>query len=193
VDRIQEHLLVLRAQIGDRSARTRLFERYEPRLRYYLRRLLREPEDCEDVFQETWLRVVRKLASLDDPSAFRPWLYRIAHNLARSRQRKRREDLSLDDPETPTDALAVDPGQDAEEFDVYAVSALHAALDRLPTTQREAVALRFLEECTYEEIATIVDCSVGTVRSRLHYGKQALHALLTKQPRLPGADLDQDA
>lgn len=180
-DRILEHLLVLRAQTQDRSAYTRLFDRYDARLRYYVRRLLASEADVEDALQDTWLSVVRKLHTLDDPGAFRAWLYRIARNHTFSRLRRTKREVpleSLDEQSLPAQAA-----EDETSFADFDAAALHAGLERLPPTQREVLTLRFLESLTYEDIASVVGCNVGTVRSRIHYGKRALLAELTTQPR----------
>ncbi len=177
---IYERLLVVRAQAGDESAFVELVERYSPRLRYFLRKILASADSAEDALQDVWVDVLRHLPRLEDPLALRAWLYRIARDRAFGRLRKARR------VEVPLDELqAVDPAT-AEENDFSAEDAarIHAALDGLPEEQREVLVLRFLEEMSYDEIARVLGCQLGTVRSRIHYGKQALRRLLTKDEPL---------
>ncbi len=117
-----------------------------------------------------WLEVFRGLARLEDPQALVAWLYRIARDQAYGRLRKARrlelplDEAGLEEPMTETE----------EEFSTEDAASIHAALDGLPAAQREVLVLRFLEEMSYEEIARVVGCELGTVRSRIHYAKRAL-------------------
>jgi RNA polymerase sigma-70 factor, ECF subfamily len=188
-DLIYEHLLVVRAQAGDDAAFAELVERFSPRLRYFLRKLLPSAHDSEDALQDVWLDVLRALPRLNDPQALVAWLYRIARDRAFARLRKARPHEQLRDDSTIADATA----DDDSDFTAEDAAQIHAALDTLPPEQREVLVLRFLEDMTYEQIAAIVGVSVGTVRSRLHYAKRALRNVLTKTslasdsrtPRLP--------
>jgi RNA polymerase sigma-70 factor (ECF subfamily) len=173
-DRLYERLLVLRAQTGDEGALTELVNLYSPRLRYYLRKMLPgRSEQAEDVLQETWCDVLRSLASLKDAAAFPAWIYRICRDRAWRLLRKERPASPLDEQQVP--ASASEP-----EFTAEDAASVHAALAELPEEQREVLVLRFVEGLTYEEIATICAAPLGTVRSRLFYGKEALRKLLTK-------------
>src|SRR5262249_20877543 len=89
-DRLYERLLVLRCQAGDKAAFVELVERFEPRMRYYLRKMLRDAHVVEDVVQDVWVDVFRAVSRLADVDAFRAWLYRIAHDRAVRELRKRR-------------------------------------------------------------------------------------------------------
>ena len=176
---IYERLLVVRAQTGDEAAFAELVERYSPRLRYFLRKLLASADQAEDALQDVWLDVFRHLPRLADPQALRAWLYRIARDRAFARLRKARR------IEQPLDEAGIVDQAAAEENDFSPEDAarIHAALDELPPEQREVLVLRFLEEMSYEEIARVVGCQLGTVRSRIHYGKRALKIALTKDQR----------
>ncbi len=178
-----EHLMVLRAQLGDHDAFHGLFQRYNPRLLYFLRHRFGHASGAEDVLQDVWLTVVKKVATLERPEAFRAWVYRIARNRAISRLRRERRNVSLD---TEPDVLEVEsaaPNEvDGERFAGYDASALHAGLGRLSPVHREVLTLRFIDELTYEEIAKIVGCSLGTVRSRIHYAKRSLLENLGPSP-----------
>src|SRR6516162_10981820 len=89
-DRLYERVLVLRCQAGDEAAFAELMERYQPRLRYYLRKMLRDVQGAEDALQDVWLAVFRAVSRLADVGAFRTWLYRIARDRAVRELRKQR-------------------------------------------------------------------------------------------------------
>ena len=176
---IYERLLVVRAQTGDEAALAELVERFSPRLRYFLRKLLSSADNAEDTLQDVWLDVVRGLPRLADPQALVAWLYRIARDRAFSRLRKmRRTEVLLDDQQV-VDVTSVEEN----DFSPEDAAHIHAALDRLPPEQREVLMLRFLEDMSYDQIARIVGCQLGTVRSRIHYGKQALRRALEEDQR----------
>ena len=178
-ERLYERLLVLRSQTGDERALTELIGLYSPRLRYYLRKMLPgrcedDASQAEDMLQETWCDALRSLGSLRDAAAFPAWIYRTARDRAWRLLRKDRPTLPLL-PEVDLPAAAEEPKFSAED-----AAAVHAALAELPAEQREVLVLRFLEGLTYEEIATITAAPLGTVRSRLFYGKESLRQLLAK-------------
>ncbi len=169
VDRLAIELLAIRATAGDREALTRLAERFDAPIRYYVRRLLGRDGPVADVTQEVWLAVIRQLPHLRHSASFVPWLYRIARNVAM--QSMRGPHIRSLDPQDEPPAPADD---EQERFRPEDAAAIHAALDELSQEHREVLALRFLEDQSYEEIADIVGCGLGTVRSRLFYAKRAL-------------------
>lgn len=176
LEQIYERVLVVRCQAGDEAAFEELVCRYAPRLRYFLRKLLGNAATGEDCLQEVWLDAFRGLPRLVDPLALRAWLYRIARDRAFAVLRRAGQtERSLGETDVP-DASADEP-----QFTDDDATEIHAALDKLPTEQREALVLRFLEEMSYEEIAAATGKPLGTVRSRIHYGKQALARLLGNQ------------
>jgi RNA polymerase sigma-70 factor (ECF subfamily) len=174
-DRLYERLLVLRSQTGDEGALTDLILLYSPRLRYYLRKMLpRQDSQTEDMLQETWCDALRSLGSLHDAAAFPAWIYRIARDRAWRLLRRERPVLPLL-PEAALPATAED-----SDFTPEDAAAVHAALAELPEEQREVLVLRFIEDLSYDEIAAITAAPLGTVRSRLFYGKESLRQLLAK-------------
>jgi RNA polymerase sigma-70 factor (ECF subfamily) len=169
-ERLYLRVVVLRCQAGDGSAFAELVERCAPRLRYYLRKMLGNVHSAEDALQEVWLDVFRGLPRLADAGAFTAWLYRIARDRALRTVRRRRH--------VPR-ALTEEPADDEPgDFSAADAEAIHLGLDELPPEQREALVLRFLEGMSYEEIARVAGCELGTVRSRLHYAKRALRRAL---------------
>ena len=167
-DRLYEKVLVLRAQLADESAFAELVERYHARLHFFLAKMLGETHGAEDSLQEVWLDAWRALPRLADAGAWRAWLYRIARDRANRELRRRR---------LPTSDLATcEPtgNEPEEEFSADELAQVRQAVDRLPPEQREAVLLRYVEGMSYDEIAGVAGCQVGTVRSRLHYAKATL-------------------
>jgi RNA polymerase sigma-70 factor, ECF subfamily len=168
---VDERLLVLCAQQGNREAFSRLIDLYDRRLLYFIGRILSDTDGALDVLQSVWLTVHRKLAALQAPEAFRVWLYRITHDLAVSElRRKVKRPAPIDDVETAS--IAEDESGDDASFDNAEL--VHRALDLLSIDHRQVLTLRFLEGMSIEEIARVVGRHAGTVKSRLHYAKLAL-------------------
>ena len=169
-DSADERELVLRARLGDRGAFRRLIDLYDPRLAYFVRRILGDEDSTLDVLQNVWLTVHRGLGRLQAVDAFRVWLYRIAHDQAVTELRKRtRRAVPVEDvPE------AEDRGDLPHEAAFDNVDLVHAGLQRLSIDHRRILTLRFLEEMSVQEIAEVVGCSDGTVKSRLHHARNAL-------------------
>jgi RNA polymerase sigma-70 factor, ECF subfamily len=171
LDRAYERLLVIRAAARDQQAFRELVERYQRRLMYYVRRVLGDGADSLDVLQEVWLRVFLKLTSLQAPEAFRVWLYKIAHDEAVSHLRKRPRERTASEEVDPAVAEA-DPWNETDILENAEL--VHRSLERLSQPHREVLTLRFLEDLGLAEIAEIVSCEIGTVKSRLHYAKASL-------------------
>ncbi|HEV3163099.1 MAG TPA: sigma-70 family RNA polymerase sigma factor [Isosphaeraceae bacterium] len=172
-----QRTLVTRCQVGDRQAFEALFLRYNRPLGYYLRRMLNRDE-VGDVQQEVWLTVIRGIARLRRPEAFVVWFYQVARSKALNRLVARRESLSLDGEDLPTDEM-----EDSEDrFSASDSARIHEAIATLNPAHRDVLLLRFMEDLSYEQIAAVVQCSTGTVRSRLHYAKRALLQELEKRP-----------
>jgi RNA polymerase sigma-70 factor, ECF subfamily len=174
-DRLYERLLVLRCQTGDHAAFAALVERYSPRLRYYLRKMLEDGKaDIEDILQDIWFDVFRAAPRLADPAAFPAWLYRIARNRTALRRRNK--------PRLSRPLVEADLADESDDEDYATADAdrVHAALNDLAPEHREVLVLRFLEEMSYEDVAQVVGCPLGTIRSRIHYAKQALRRVLER-------------
>jgi len=180
LDELRAQLLVVRCLSRDPQALRELVERYGPRLRYYLRKLLNR-EDVEDAMQDVWLTMLRKLGSLRDPRAFVPWVYRVARGRAVHEIRRHRATEPLDDEALATESAGGD--ETGESFDPADAAAIHTALDELNTLHREVLVLRFIEQMSYEQMALVLDAPLGTVRSRLHYAKQELRRIVIRHQR----------
>lgn len=165
----EEAEVVLLAQQGDGEAFRTLVELYDRRLLYFIRRILDETEEAFDVLQEVWLRVHRDLRDLRSPRAFRVWLYRIAHDRTISALRRSRRAIPLE--ELPPGEV---PVVDLPDSIFESAELVHVALTALSVDHRRVLTLRFLEDMSIQEIADVMECSTGTVKSRLHYAKAAL-------------------
>ncbi|HWW76235.1 MAG TPA: RNA polymerase sigma factor [Pyrinomonadaceae bacterium] len=168
----REGFLVLRAQSGDREALNALLEGVQGPLYAYVRSLVREPQLAEDVLQETFMRIHRKLGWLREPELFRPWAYRVATREAlRHLKRERRWTEQVRDEEALKSLPAPPP---REEFAPELLAALPERVRTLSPASRAVVALYYLHEMSLEETAAVLGLPVGTVKSRLSYGLEAL-------------------
>ncbi len=172
-------------QAGTVEAFNILVERYSERLMHYLYGFLGDARRCEDLLQETFLRVYRNRHSYQRIAKFSTWLYTIAGNLARSEYRKRKrrrvysiQSVNRDDEEyeiaLPDETFAPDKHAESIIQDKY----IQEALSSIPPDFREVVVLRDVQQLTYEEIAQITGLPMGTVKSRINRGRTKLQALL---------------
>jgi RNA polymerase sigma-70 factor (ECF subfamily) len=169
-------LLILRCRRGDPGALEELVRHWGNRLFYYIRRLVDNDEDAWDALQETWLKVVKSIGSLKEPRVLPMWLYRIARNTAISHLRGRYADhVAIDDAELG------DIEAESDSFTFEDEEQVHYALGRVSLPHREVLTLYFLEDLSLEEIAEVLDTPVGTVKSRLHYAKNALRIIIEQE------------
>ena len=170
---LYQRILILRCQADDEQALGELIARYSPGLRLFLAKLIGRGAGVDDLLQDTWLDVYRKINGLRNPEAFATWLYRIARDKAyRELRRRKITSRPIDDD------LIEEPETDDECFGPEDVDAVRAALDEIPPEQREVLMLRFIEQMSYEQIAEVIARPIGTVRSRIHHAKLALRARL---------------
>jgi RNA polymerase sigma-70 factor (ECF subfamily) len=175
-DRLRLHILVLRCQAGDERAFATLFEEFGERTHRYLRGIL--GDDADDAQQDVWISVYRAIATLANPGAFRTWLFSTTRRRALDHLRKQRRDAEL--LVDPSDHVAVADVPDETTQRALAADALESVLAGLPPPQREVLLLRFQDDLSYAEIAVIVGCPVGTVKTRIHHAKRKLHASLAR-------------
>jgi RNA polymerase sigma-70 factor (ECF subfamily) len=168
---MSDEALVRRFQAGDETAFDELVERHRRRVYGLVCRLVGGPE-AEDVAQEVFLGAYRSLPSFRGEAAFSTWLYRVAvHTCSHQLRRRRLETTTLDEAE-PDERRDCDPEFSALRAELR--DRVRAAIDALPYKLRVVIVLRDLHGLTYEEIAAVVRCPIGTVRSRLHYATQRL-------------------
>jgi RNA polymerase sigma-70 factor (ECF subfamily) len=173
-DRTLYEWIALRCQAGEADAFEDLIAAMERPLLYYAASLTGNQDSGLDVLQEVWIKAFRGIGKLKDPGALRSWLYTITHGIAvdrirRNSSRERAEQVDLDD------------FQEAEEpsFAAEDAEAIHQALSELGLKHREVLVLHFLEDLSIAEIATVVGCSEGTVKSRIHYAKRTMKEILS--------------
>lgn len=167
-----EQVLITRCQLRDRQALVELIERYERPVRYFIRRLVDDADLADELFQDTWLTVIAKIHTLGNPERFTVWLYRIVRNRVYQEFRRKKQAVELGQSMEAPD----NPEEEILSFED--VTKLHQCLGELKPFQKEVLMLRFIEQMSYEEIAEVLDCNVGTVRSRIHHAKQALREKL---------------
>jgi RNA polymerase sigma-70 factor (ECF subfamily) len=173
-DRLEK--IVHRCQDSERTAFEELFEMYQPRLKYYVRRLDCESAIIDDILQDIWLAVFKKIHKLKDVKVFTVWLYRIARNKVYDEFRhKDRLDRLPEEDELPVS------GSDEPVFDTNDAEKLHAAMNKIKPYHREVLTLSFIEQMPYQSIADVVGCSIGTVRSRIFYAKKSLREEMERQ------------
>lgn len=182
---------VARLRRGDLDALAELIARYQNRLYRYLLRLVRQPAEAEDLFQQTWLRLAERIRHYDSNRSFEAWLFTLARNLAIDHLRRIRPD-SLDEPisgdpqgETAAARLASSaPSVTEGIFEQERSGRLAGALETLPVVYREVLTLRFEEEMKLEEIAQVLGAPLSTVKSRLRRSLDQLRDCL--EMRYPG-------
>jgi RNA polymerase sigma-70 factor (ECF subfamily) len=177
--------LMSQFQTGSVEAFNILVERYSERLTHYLFGFLGDMRRCEDLLQETFLRVYRNRHSYRRIAKFSTWLYTIAGNLARSeyRKKKRRRLYSLQsvnrdneeyEMQVPDESFSPETITESKIQDKH----IQQALDDIPSSFREVVVLRDVQQLAYEEIAEITGLPMGTVKSRINRGRTKLQGLL---------------
>ena len=163
----------------------RAVEQYGKATYNFAFRLTRNDADARDLTQEAFIRVYRAWRSFKPGTSFLSWIYRIVTNLYRDelRRRKGRYQEEIPDDNEPQAfggdrPLAVEPID--EYVDAQLSEPVSRALEALSPEQRQIVVLADIEECSYQEIAEVVGCSIGTVRSRLHRARGQLRKLVTR-------------
>ena len=175
---VAEPTQVARLRSGDPAALAEAVGHYQHRLYRYLLRLVRDAASADDLFQQTWLHVVRQLHRYDRARSFDTWLFAIAHNAAMDLLR-RRPGESLDDREFAIPSRAPDALSTVLAGERAAI--LAAALAELPALYREALTLRFEEGMKLEEIAEVTQVPLSTVKSRVRRGLEAMKQKLCKE------------
>jgi len=181
-DREIDQELVARAQRGDKRAFELLVEKYQRKLARLLSRLIRDPAEVEDVTQEAFIKAYRALPAFRGDSAFYTWLYRIGVNTAKNYLMAlgRRAPTSTEvEAETAEGFEEGDQLRDINTPESLLLSkeigeTVNATMQSLPEELRTAIQLREIEGMSYEDIARIMDCPIGTVRSRIFRAREAI-------------------
>jgi RNA polymerase sigma-70 factor, ECF subfamily len=178
--------LVLKVQQGDKKAYDLLVLKYQHRIIQLVNRYVKDPSEAQDVAQEAFIKAYRALGNFRGDSAFYTWLYRIAINTAKNylvARTRRSSDYEVDiqDAEACENAPQLQGMETPERLLINQeiVDTIKTAIEKLPEDMRIAIMLREFEGMSYEEIAEIMDCPVGTVRSRLFRAREAIDSKLT--------------
>lgn len=182
MDRELDQELVERAQKGDKRAFELLVTKYQRKLARLLSRMVRDQAEIEDITQESFIKAYRALPQFRGESAFYTWLYRIAVNtaknylVARGRRAPTSTEFNAEEAEGFEDAelLRDIATPDAELQTKQIAAAVNKAVEALPEELRTAITLREIEGLSYEEIAQMMDCPIGTVRSRIFRAREAI-------------------
>lgn len=180
-------VLVQRTLAGDQRAYGLLVLKYQRRIQRLIGRFVRDADMVEDIAQETFIRAYKALHQFRGDAQFYTWLYRIAVNTAKKALMDLRRDpvvfegaLRTDGEENETSRIGPEPISEETPETVLAAqeiaAAVNAAMEALPEDLRQAVTLREIEGLSYEEIATAMECPIGTVRSRIFRAREAISA-----------------
>ena len=181
-DRSIDQQLVERAQRGEKRAFGLLVEKYQRKLARLLSRFVRDPAEVEDVTQEAFIKAYRALPAFRGDSAFYTWLYRIGINTAKNylvaQGRRAPTTTALDNEEAESsedgEGLWEVTTPENELMSKQIVHTVNDTLQSLPDELRTAITLREIEGLSYEEIANIMDCPIGTVRSRIFRAREVI-------------------
>lgn len=188
-DREVDHQLVERAQRGDKHAFELLVVKYQRKLARLLSRFIRDAAEVEDVTQEAFIKAYRALPSFRGDSAFYTWLYRIGINTAKNylvAAGRRAPTVTDVDHE---EAEGIEEGEQLKDMNTpehqmmsrQIAETVNQTLQELPEELRTAITLREIDGLSYEEIAQIMNCPIGTVRSRIFRAREAIAGRLRPQ------------
>jgi RNA polymerase sigma-70 factor (ECF subfamily) len=181
-DREVDQQLVERAQRGDKHAFELLVTKYQRRLGRLISRFVRNAAEAEDVTQDAFIKAYRALPAFRGDSAFYTWLYRIGintaknHLVAQGRRAPTSTQFDAEDAEDFEDAALLHEVATPENelMSKQVVEVVNASLQELPDDLRTALTLREIEGLSYEEIAVVMNCPIGTVRSRIFRAREAI-------------------
>ena len=182
-----DRALVERVQQGDKRAFELLVQKYWRKLTRLLSRMVRDPDEVEDIAQETFIKAYRALPQFRGDAAFYTWLYRIGVNTAknylaaRSKAMPTVSERTFSEDEEGVDERLVAQDINTPESELLSkqvAMAVNEAVEALPEELRMAITLREMEGLSYEEIAQMMNCPIGTVRSRIFRAREAIAAKL---------------
>ena len=181
-DREIDRQLVTRAQRGDKRAFELLVEKYQRKLARLLSRFIRDPAEVEDVTQEAFIKAYRALPAFRGDSAFYTWLYRIGINTAKNYLMAMGRRAPTSTEVEADEAEGFDDGEQLRDINTpesvllskEIAETVNSTIEKLPEELRIAIQLREIEGMSYEDIAKVMDCPIGTVRSRIFRAREAI-------------------
>jgi RNA polymerase sigma-70 factor (ECF subfamily) len=178
----EENQIVERVLQGEREAFAALVDAYKGAIFNLAFRMTGSRQDADDLSQETFIRVYRNLRQFDPRKRFFTWIYTISLNLIRNHLKKQGREMSRDTAAQSPSEAGIDQGAQTERDMMQAQEnrRLEIGLQKLPADLREAVVLRFYQDLSFEEIATISDASLGAVKMRVYRGLDQLKQLIDK-------------
>ena len=181
-DREIDRQLVTRAQQGDKQAFGLLVDKYQRKLARLLSRFIRDPAEVEDVTQEAFIKAYRALPAFRGDSAFYTWLYRIGINTAKNYLMAMGRRAPTSTEVEAEEAEGFEEGEQLRDINTpesvllssEIAQTVNATIEKLPEELRTAIQLREIEGMSYEDIAKVMDCPIGTVRSRIFRAREAI-------------------
>lgn len=167
-------VLLYEAQEGDKDAFALLQDEYEAAIQRFVRRMMKNPDDVDDIVQRTFIALYMNLDRIDPPEKLRPFLFRVARNLCYDNLRKyyRRDEMALQDCEHRLETEHLSP-EDTAHWNLM-LEQVRKAIDCLPEIHRDTLIFYVEEGLSQAEIADIMETEVGTVKSRLFYARKLL-------------------
>lgn len=167
----EDELLAIRCQLGERDAFDALIARWHEPVWTYARRVTGSADAADDMVQDIWMRVMRGLPRLNDPSRLRAWIFGIARRALMDRFRQHygapvMSEVNVDDLGAP----------DADNELAGELARMHERLAELPVVERDVLALFYLQELSMSEMSDVLGVPVGTIKSRLHRARLLLRA-----------------
>jgi RNA polymerase sigma-70 factor (ECF subfamily) len=180
----RESRWVLLAQSGNREAFDALLKAVQKPLYHYIISIVREPHSAEDILQEVFVRIYRKLVWLREPKIFRSWAYRIASRETFRYLKRERRWAEQERDETVLKTIPLPPKP--EEFEPELVEQLPRMVAALSPASRAVIVLYYLHEMSLAEVSEVLEIPLGTVKSRLAYGIESLRGQFDKQKLFKG-------
>ena len=181
-ERAIDQKLVEKAQRGDKKAFGMLVEKYQRRLNRLLSRMVRDQSEIEDIVQDSFIKAYRAINNFRGDSAFYTWLYRIGINTAKNhlvklgKRPKAMNEVDIEEIENFEDAPDLRNHETPESTMMSSeiVASVNQTIEALPSELREAISLREMDGLSYEEISDLMNCPIGTVRSRIFRAREVI-------------------
>jgi RNA polymerase sigma-70 factor (ECF subfamily) len=184
----EETAMISRCQQGDQQALKEIFDKYHKKVYRIAYGVVRQREEALDIVQEVFIKLFRSIKNFKGRSQFYTYLYRMVMNTAIDHARKAGKQFisSLDEEGSFEPSENLDKGPERVLLQKELEERVKSAMDKLPAEQKAALIFRDVEGLSYQEMAEAMGCSIGTVMSRLHYGRKRIQELLKDYVDLHG-------